>query len=85
MNGDTVRISVEEIDKRDRFFCTSYLRDDALLRKSILGVGLLVPIWIKERKGAEGYQLLSGFRRFDVCCELGFTEIQAWIAHTRAN
>jgi len=67
-------VALERIDGTDGFHRTSYAFDPAPLRRSIRASGLLQPL-ILEAKGPDGFRIVSGFRRYAVCVEMGWRTV----------
>lgn len=71
------RVNLTDIDRSDELFSMNFETDLGRLRESVKQIGILEPIWLR-RKGRE-FQIISGFRRFDVAHILGKGEIRALI------
>ena len=68
-------IPLQQIDLSDDTFSVSYLPDVQKLRSSIEEIGLIQPVFLREKSG--GYQIVCGFRRISVMKELGKSEIES--------
>ena len=68
-------IPLQQIDLTDETFSVNYLPDLQRLRSSIEEVGMIQPVFLRERVGR--YQIISGFRRISVMEELGRLEIES--------
>jgi len=71
----TQMIPLQQIDLSDDTFSVSYLPDVQKLRSSIEEIGLIQPVFLREKSG--GYQIVCGFRRISVMKELGKSEIES--------
>jgi len=71
----TQMITLQQIDLSDDTFSVSYLPDVQKLRSSIEEIGLIQPVFLREKSG--GYQIVCGFRRISVMKELGKSEIES--------
>jgi len=71
------RVDLRDIDRSDELFSMNFEPDLSQLRESIRQVGILEPIWLRG-KGRK-FQILSGFRRFDVAHTLGKKKISALV------
>ncbi len=61
-------IPIDRIDRSDETFSVNFLPDLQRLRSSIEAMGLIQPVLLRKRKN--GYQIVCGFRRVSVSCEL---------------
>jgi len=66
-----------EIDRADELFMMSFEPHLGPLRESVKQVGILEPIWLRER--GRKFQIINGFRRYDVARELRTGKITALI------
>lgn len=71
------QVNPTEIDRSDELFSMNFEPDLGRLRESVRQIGILEPIWIREK--GQRFQIVSGFRRFDVAVALGAREIRALI------
>jgi len=71
----TQMIPLQQIDLSDDTFSVSYLPDVQKLRSSIEEIGLIQPVFLREKSGK--YQIVCGFRRISVMKELGKSEIES--------
>jgi ParB family chromosome partitioning protein len=71
------RVNLTDIDRSDELFYMSFEPDPGRLRSSIAQIGVLEPIRLRKKR--QKYQILSGFRRFDVVSGLEKADIQAVI------
>jgi hypothetical protein len=71
------RVNLADIDRSDECFSMSFEPDLGRLTDSVKRVGLLNPLWLR-RKGRK-FQIVSGFRRFDVVHLLGTRQINALV------
>ncbi len=69
------KIPLDQIDLSDETFSVNYLPDLQRLRSSIEEVGLIQPVFLRERSGR--YQIVSGFRRISAVEGLGKSEIES--------
>ncbi len=72
---ETVRLA--NINRSDEFFSMSFEPDFGPLKESVKQLGVLEPVWLRER--ARGFQIINGFRRYDVAQTLGMKLIRAMI------
>ncbi len=70
-------VNPAEIDRADELFSMNFEPDLGPLRESARQLGILEPIWLREKE--PGFQIINGFRRFDVARELGTGRIVALI------
>jgi ParB family chromosome partitioning protein len=75
------KISLQQIDLSDETFSVSFMADLGRLRSSIEELGLIQPVFLKEKR--DGYQIVSGFRRVSVIHELGNPEIESRVLGDR--
>lgn len=68
-------VTLRDIDRSDDLFSMSFEPDLGPLRESVKEMGILEPIWLR-RKG-RAFQIISGFRRFDVAHTLGKGQIRS--------
>jgi ParB/RepB/Spo0J family partition protein len=68
-------IPLQQIDLTDETFSVNYLPDLQRLRSSIEEVGMIQPVFLREKVWR--YQIISGFRRISVMEELGRLEIES--------
>jgi len=73
-------VGLTDIDRSDELFSINFNPDLSRLGTSIEQIGILQPIWVR-RKGQK-FQIVNGFRRFDVARSLGRREILALIWKT---
>jgi hypothetical protein len=71
------QVNLTEIDRSDELFSMNFESDLGRLRASVKQIGVLEPIWLREK--GEQFQIVSGFRRFDVAHSLGKRKIRALI------
>ena len=71
------RVNLTRIDRSDELFSMSFEPDLRRLRASVKQIGILEPIWIRQK--AQKFQIVNGFRRFDVAVTLGTAEMRALI------
>lgn len=71
------RVNLRDIDRSDELFFMNFEPDLGRLRASVKQMGILEPVWLREKGGQ--FQIVSGFRRFDVAHELGKGKIPALI------
>jgi ParB family chromosome partitioning protein len=69
------KIPLDQIDLSDETFSVNYLPDLQRLRSSIEEVGLIQPVFLRERSGR--YQIVSGFRRISAVIGLRKSEIES--------
>lgn len=74
-------IPLQQIDLTDETFSINYLPDLQRLRSSIEEVGLIQPVFLRERSGR--YQIVSGFRRISVVKGLGEAEIESRVVEEK--
>ncbi len=77
------KIPLDEIDLQDRTFCMSFGRGKEALYHGIQRRGLITPCLLRHEETAPPYQIVMGFRRIDVCKELGLPYIKAFVADSR--
>ena len=70
-----MKVLIKDVKVKKRL--RSNLGDIAALKESIQKVGLIHPIIINEQN-----ELISGYRRYEACRQLGFEEIEARIMET---
>ena len=69
------KIPLRQIDLSDETFSINFMPETERLRSSILKVGLIQPVLLREISNR--YQIVSGFRRISIFQELGYTEIDS--------
>ena len=70
-------LDICRIDRSDALFSMSFEPDLGRLRESVKQVGVLEPIWARE-KGSR-FQIVNGFRRIDVALGLGKRDVPALV------
>jgi len=71
------RICLEDVDRSDELFSMSFEPDLSRLRESVKRVGILEPLWLREKGGR--FQIVGGFRRFDTALSLREERVPALI------
>jgi len=70
-------VSLQDIDRDDELFSTNFEPDLDRLKTSVEQIGMVAPIWLRTK--GRGFQIINGFRRFDVARLLGETHLQALV------
>ncbi len=74
-----VRVKLEDIDRSDERFSMNFEPDLLALCNSAKEVGILEPVWLRAK--GRRFQIINGFRRFDVAQRLGMKAVKALVWH----
>jgi len=70
-------LDIKKIDRDDELFSMNFEPDLGRLKTSVEEIGMVAPIWVRTK--GRRFQIINGFRRFDVACLLGETHLQTLI------
>ena len=70
-------VNLQDIDRDDELFSINFEPDLGRLKTSVEQIGMVAPIWLRRKR--RGFQIINGFRRFDVARMVGETHLQALI------
>jgi ParB/RepB/Spo0J family partition protein len=76
-------VPMDEIDLQDRTFCMSFGWNKKSLCHSIQKRGLITPCLLRRKETKPGYQIVMGFRRLEICKNLDFISIKAFVVDPR--
>jgi len=71
------RVKLDDIDRSDERFSMNFEPDLLPLSNSVKEVGILEPVWLRAK--GRRFQIINGFRRFDVAQVLGMKAIRALV------
>lgn len=71
------KLNLGDMDRSDELFSMNFEPDLVRLRASVKQMGVLEPVWVRQK--GQRFQIISGFRRFDVASALGEREVPALI------